>query len=123
MLTLSFASTSAPFASSALTTSVWPFLEAAWSGVSPSCGAGEHRGQRLPPHAHTNTLAESRLHDECMHFLSRFRYARTDSHIHRDSRSVAPMHAARTHKYTDTRMHARTHVQIHAPPLLLSPRP
>jgi hypothetical protein len=49
MLTLSFVSTSAPFASSARTTSKWPFSEAKWSGVRPSCGAGEHRGQGLPP--------------------------------------------------------------------------
>jgi hypothetical protein len=49
MPTLSFAFTSAPFASSALTRSEWPFRQAAMSGVLPFCGAGEHRGQRLPP--------------------------------------------------------------------------
>ena len=63
MLTLSFATTSAPFASSAPTTSAWPFAEARWSGVRPSCGAGQHRGQRLPPPssrdpAHTTTRVE-----------------------------------------------------------------
>jgi hypothetical protein len=49
MLTSLLASTSAPFASSTLTTSRWPEIEAAMSGVCPNCGAGEHRGQRLPP--------------------------------------------------------------------------
>jgi hypothetical protein len=49
MLTSLLASTSAPFASSALTTSKWPKIEAAMSGVCSNCGAGEHRGQRLPP--------------------------------------------------------------------------
>jgi hypothetical protein len=41
MTIFDFASTSAPFASSASTTSEWPFFEARWSGVHPSCGAGE----------------------------------------------------------------------------------
>jgi hypothetical protein len=49
MLTISFASTSAPFASSTPTTSELPLEEAAMSAVSPFCGAGEHSGQRLPP--------------------------------------------------------------------------
>jgi hypothetical protein len=49
MLTFDFAFTSAPFASSASTTSKWPLEQAAMSGVSPFCGAGEHHGQRLPP--------------------------------------------------------------------------
>jgi hypothetical protein len=49
MLTSSLASTSAPFASSALTTSKWPETEAAMSGICPNCGTGEHHGQRLPP--------------------------------------------------------------------------
>jgi hypothetical protein len=67
MLTLSFASTLASFASSAPTTSKSPFSEAMWSGVRPSCGAGQHCGQRLPPlssrgppacpHLHTPSVA------------------------------------------------------------------
>jgi hypothetical protein len=39
MLTITFASTSAPFASSISTTSKWPSLEAKRSGVHPNCGA------------------------------------------------------------------------------------
>jgi hypothetical protein len=48
ILTLSLASMSAPFASSASTITAFPETEAAMSGVRPSCGAGKHRGQRLP---------------------------------------------------------------------------
>jgi hypothetical protein len=47
MLTSAFASTSAPFASSAPTTSAWPLYEAGWSGVRPSCSARKHHRQRL----------------------------------------------------------------------------
>jgi hypothetical protein len=49
MLTSAFASTSAPFASSATTTFAWPLEEAAYSGVRPSCGARKHHRQHLPP--------------------------------------------------------------------------
>jgi hypothetical protein len=59
MLTISFASTSAPFASSASTSFAQPFREASCNVVLPSCGAGEHCGQQfsqkaLQP-AHTST--------------------------------------------------------------------
>jgi hypothetical protein len=42
MLIFVFASTSAPFARGASTTSKWPNREARCSGVDPSCGAGEN---------------------------------------------------------------------------------
>jgi hypothetical protein len=47
VLTSVFASTSAPFASSSLTASVWPCSEARMSGVTPHCGASvSHIGMR-----------------------------------------------------------------------------
>jgi hypothetical protein len=68
MLTLfSLVFTSAPAASSALTTSKWPFSRARRSDVYPPCGAGQRQGQRLPPlssrgppacpHHHTPSVA------------------------------------------------------------------
>jgi hypothetical protein len=49
MLTSSFASTSAPAASSAFTASAWPSIEALKSGVHPSCRTRQRHRQRLPP--------------------------------------------------------------------------
>jgi hypothetical protein len=96
MLTFVFASTSAPFASSALTTSKWHFKEARWSGVDPFCGAGEHRGQRR---AHTHTLASTH---ECMHSLTL-----PIAHTY--------MHALRYTCYTHTNIHRYAFVCTSAP--------
>jgi hypothetical protein len=57
MLTISLASTLAPFASSASTASTLPEKEAEMSGVRPSCSAGEHRGKRLPPLSYRSSPA------------------------------------------------------------------
>jgi hypothetical protein len=95
MLTFVLARTSAPFASSAPTTAKWPLKEARWSGVTPYCGAGEHRGQCLHPYY---TLA--RTH-ECMHSLTL-----PIAHIH--ARSLIHATHTQTQTYTDTRTHAHT---------------
>jgi hypothetical protein len=69
-----FACTSAPFASSASTTSKWPSLEALWSGVHPFCGAASQATRRawqsacpiatiptsLPAPAHAACRAQAR---------------------------------------------------------------
>jgi hypothetical protein len=75
MLTFAVASTSAPFTSSAPTTSKWPPKEALWSGVRPSCGAGEHRGQRLLPRTHM-------LHDRTNACTFPHASDRTYTHMH-----------------------------------------
>jgi hypothetical protein len=100
MLTFSFASTSAPFASSASTTSKQPPEEATWSGVCPSCHAsfcvGEHRNQHLHPHIHTRArtlarmhalsltlpIAHTHMHASDAHYIHRYAHARTHAHIH-----------------------------------------
>ena len=64
MLTSFVACTSAPFASSATTTSKKPCAVAAWSGVSPLCGAGEHRGHRLPLPSFRPACPHQRTHSE-----------------------------------------------------------
>jgi hypothetical protein len=97
MLTISLAFSLAPFASSAPTTSKWPFKEALWSGVRPSCGAGQHRGQGL--FSRKYMLARSH---ECMQSLLSFR-----SHTQIHARS--PIHASHAQLYTDTSTHACTH--------------
>jgi hypothetical protein len=96
MLTFVFASTSVPFASSASTTAKWQFIEAVWSGVRPSCGAGEHRAQRLPSHQ-THTLD---LTHECMHSL--MPTPRTHACTHTYTRTDMPTHEK---KHTCTHMH------------------
>jgi hypothetical protein len=120
-LTSSFASTSAPFASSASTTSKWPFPEAQWSGVPPLCGEGEHRDQRLPSHQ-THTLE---LTHECMHSLmptprTRARthtYTRTDTPTHEKTHTCTHMHThalrytlhTYIHRYANLGLHRHTH--------------
>jgi hypothetical protein len=101
MLTFVFASASAPFASRATTTSKWPFNEAEWSGVHPFCGAGEHRGQCLHLRAHTRSHARTLA---CT--LSRYR-------SNPNTCTISDIRAIRTLTYTDTHMHARTHIRIH----------
>jgi hypothetical protein len=101
MLTFAFACTSAHFASSASTTAKWPYREAVWSGVPLSCGAGEHRDQRLPSHQkHTLDFTH-----ECM--LSLMPTPRTYARVHIYTRTDMPTHE-KTHMHTHA--HARTHI-------------
>jgi hypothetical protein len=95
MLTSSFASMSAPFASSASTTAKWPFKEARCSGVHPFCGAREHRGQRLHPRARTHARTHARMHSLTLPIAHTYMHARRYTRY--------------THtKYTDTCTHTHT---------------
>jgi hypothetical protein len=121
MLTLSFACTSAPFASSASTTAKWPSIQAVWSGVPPSCGAREHRDQRLPSHQkHTLELTHEYMHSHMRTPRTRARthtYTRTDTPTHEKTHTCTHMHTHALrytlhtciHRYANLCLHRHTH--------------
>jgi hypothetical protein len=114
MLTFVVAFNLAPFASSAPTTSKLQEIEAMCSGVHPSCGAGEHCGQHVPP-------PFSRVPPACVHPQTPHVALRPGPACLLSSAARQPIAPdARTHtctlpdaRYAHTQVHPYTHARTH----------